>query len=129
MDSMIINNSKHRHWGYHLRDTGLVALTLSLWLAFAFQGYLAFTQEAFLSEQAYLLAIAKFTAIDFVVVFLLFHVWVCYERRLSRGRERHMLRQAPPPLELPSQWQTPLTQLTMPRHDELAIERDGRPSS
>lgn len=83
---MIISNPKRRGLGYRFRDITLVLATLSLWGLFGTQTYLTVTSADFLAEQAYVLSILKVTAIDFVAVFLIFHVWVIYERSLFRMR-------------------------------------------
>ncbi|MEC9482484.1 MAG: hypothetical protein UMU75_04050 [Halomonas sp.] len=88
---MVISNPKRRGWGYRFRDTTLVLATLSLWSLFGMQTYMSVTSAEFLIEQAYVLAVLKVTAIDFVAVFLVFHAWVIYERSLFRMqlRARH----------------------------------------
>lgn len=86
LGSMIINNPKRRGLGYRFRDSALILATLSLWCLFGTQTYLTVTSAEFLVEQAYVLAILKVTAVDFVVVFMTFHGWVSYERSQFRAR-------------------------------------------
>ncbi len=85
---MIINNPKRRGLGYRFRDATLVLATLSLWGLFGTQTYMTVTSAEFLVEQAYILAILKVTAIDFVAVFAIFHAWVLYERLLFRMKSK-----------------------------------------
>ncbi|SFH94594.1 hypothetical protein [Modicisalibacter xianhensis] len=84
LGSMIISNPKRRGLGYRFRDTSLVLATLSLWGLFGSQTYLTVTSAEFLMEQIYLMEVLKVTAIDFLVVFMVFHTWVIYERLLFR---------------------------------------------
>ncbi|TDX27791.1 hypothetical protein DFO67_1125 [Modicisalibacter xianhensis] len=84
LGSMIISNPKRRGLGYRFRDTSLVLATLSLWGLFGSQAYLTVTSAEFLMEQIYLMEVLKVTAIDFLVVFMVFHTWVIYERLLFR---------------------------------------------
>nr|WP_298522304.1 hypothetical protein [uncultured Halomonas sp.] len=88
LDSIVINNPQRRTWGYRLRDITIVSATISLWILFVTQTYLTVTSSNFLAEQAYVLQILKLTAIDFVAVFVILHVWVLYERVLFRLRLR-----------------------------------------
>ncbi|WP_048305591.1 hypothetical protein [Halomonas sp. PR-M31] len=88
LDSIVINNPQRRTWGYRLRDITIVSATVSLWILFVTQTYLTVTSSNFLAEQAYVLQILKLTAIDFVAVFVILHVWVLYERVLFRLRLR-----------------------------------------
>ncbi|MDW5376540.1 hypothetical protein R6258_06365 [Halomonas sp. HP20-15] len=86
LGTMIISNPKRRGLGYRFRDMTLVLATLSLWGLFGTETYLTVTSAEFLAEQAYILSLLKITAIDFVAVFMIFHVWVLYERLLFRLR-------------------------------------------
>ncbi|WP_227370779.1 hypothetical protein [Halomonas sp. M20] len=101
LDSIVINNPQRRSWGYRLRDIIIVSATAALWILFITQTYLTLTSSNFLQEQAYVLQILKLTAMDFVAVFVILHVWVLYERVLfrlkMRSYRRSMERQAAQP--------------------------------
>lgn len=84
LGSMVISNPKRRGLGYRFRDTTMVLTTLSLWCLFGTQTYLSITSTEFLVTLSYVLSILKITAIDFFTVFMIFHVWVIYERSLFR---------------------------------------------
>ncbi|MGQ4879221.1 hypothetical protein ACOJCM_11715 [Billgrantia sp. LNSP4103-1] len=86
LGSMIISNPKRRGLGYRFRDTTMVLATLGLWCLFGAQSYLSLTNTEFQVTQTYILSVLKITALDFFAVFMIYHVWVSYERSLFRMR-------------------------------------------
>lgn len=89
---MVISNKRRSSWTYRCRDVGLMLFTLGLWGLVLSQTYLQMANTELLLKIEMFLDLLQIVGLNFVIVFAVIHVWVCYERLLHRMRKRRRSR-------------------------------------